>query len=385
MSEQLKTDLSKIDSKIDPTKTGEIEPEGNIIRLAETDALFPKHWKSGAMKYERFEPFAMGGTAELSTCFDTNLQRSVVFKTLHPHLRDSDTETRRFLREARVTAIISHPGTVPLYELGRDGRGALYFTMKRLQGRDLRSILIDLVEKNNDVLERFSILRMIDILVSVCQTVAHANMQGVIHRDLKPANILVGAFGEVTVLDWGLAKVQGEDIDSEEELERNTAQLLELTVPGKRYGTPLYMSPEQATASPDLDGRSDVYNLGSVLFEMLTLKSLIWGETVDEVMEKILHRPVPSPRQVAPERNIPPELEAICLKALAREPKDRYQSVEALLHDLYRFRNGEKVSVYSYSPFHYWLKWRTGHTLLLTAALSALVGAGAVFVWIASR
>jgi len=206
-------DLSK--TVPDIHKTGEILPEENIIRLAETDALFAKHWKSGALKYERFEPFAVGGTAELSTCFDTNLQRSVVFKTLHPHLRTSDVETRRFLREARVTAIISHPGTVPLYELGRDGKGALYFTMKRLQGRDLRSILIDLVEKDQDILQRFSIMRMVDILISVCQTVGHAHTQGVIHRDLKPANILVGAFGEVTVLDWGLAKVQGEDIDSE--------------------------------------------------------------------------------------------------------------------------------------------------------------------------
>jgi len=308
----------------------------------------------------------------------------VVFKTLHPHLRTSDVETRRFLLEARVTAIISHPGTVPLYELGRDGKGALYFTMKRLQGRDLRSILIDLVAKNQDILQRFSIMRMVDILISVCQTVGHAHTQGVIHRDLKPANILVGAFGEVTVLDWGLAKVQGEDIDSEEELERNKSQLLELTVPGKRYGTPLYMSPEQATADPNLDGRSDIYNIGSILFEMLTLKSLIWGETVDEVLEKILNRPVPAPRQVAPERNIPPELEAICLKALAREPKDRYLSVEALLNDLYRFRNGEKVSVYSYSPFHYWLKWRTGHTFLLTAIVSAFLGAIAVLLWMSS-
>ena len=126
-----------------------------------------------------------------------------------PTLRDSEIETKRFLREARVTANIQHPGTLPVYELGRDREGQLFFTMKKVEGRDLRQILLDLRHEVPDVMEAFPLPRLLDILIQVCQTIAYAHDAGVIHRDLKPANVIVGKFGEVYVLDWGLAKVMG--------------------------------------------------------------------------------------------------------------------------------------------------------------------------------
>ena len=358
----------------------------NVIRLESTDEHLPRHWVAGSQKYVDFQPLAEGGTAKLQTCFDQNLRRTVVYKSLHPHLRDSEVETKRFLREARVTGLIAHPGTVPLYELGRGLDGSLYFTMKLLRGRDLRAIINDLVVGNVKTRREFSLNRLIDVLIAACQTVAYAHTLGVIHRDLKPANILVGAFGEVTVLDWGLAKVQGEDDSSADELaEGKTALALELTQPGKRYGTPLYMSPEQATADPNLDERTDVYNLGSVLFEMLTRKNLVWGNDVDEVLEQILNRPTPIPSEAAPGLQMPKELEAITLKALAKNPDERYKSVQAFAADLSRYRDGEEVSVYRYTGLERLKRWRTRNQVALTATITLLLGGGLSWLYFLLR
>ncbi|MBX2851994.1 MAG: serine/threonine protein kinase [Phycisphaeraceae bacterium] len=352
----------------------------NPINIAETDAPMPRQWLSGSLKYTDFMPLTEGGTAELQTCLDKNLHRTVVYKTLHDHLQSSDLETARFLREARVTAMIAHPGTVPVYELGRDRSGELFFTMKKLEGQDLRSILMSIAAKDRMVSEQYPLAVLVDVLIQTCQTVSYAHKQGVIHRDLKPANILVGEFGEVTVLDWGLAKVRGETPSSAveeavvKEATGKKAVSLELTQPGKRYGTPLYMSPEQARGDDSLDERTDVYNLGSVLFEMLTAKNLVWGNDVEEVLAQVLERPTPVPSEMAPERDVPPELEAICLKALQKDPADRYSSVNELFQDLSAYRTGRPISVYRASALVRLVRWRDRHALPLTAALGVLVG-----------
>ena len=353
-------------------------PADDFIRMDETDSKFPKHWVSGSLKYEDFKPLTKGGTAELQTCLDKNLRRTVVYKSLHPDLLDDETEVARFLREARVTALISHPGTVPLYELGRDRMGAPYFTMKKLEGRDLRAILEAIAAKNPETIEAFPRPKLVDTLIAACQTVAFAHNHGIIHRDIKPANILVGAFGEAMVLDWGLAKVKGEKAlaGDEEKLDakKRKDQPLELTQPGRRFGTPLYMSPEQARGD-DVDERTDVFNLGSVLFEIITHKNLVFGESIEEVLKQVLEEPTPAPRKVAPELDIPPILEAICLKALEKDPADRYQTVEAMIEDLQNYRAGEYVSVYTYSALERLELWNAKHTLTLVTAAAFAAGA----------
>lgn len=352
----------------------------HAINITETDAPMPRQWLSGSLKYTDFMPLTEGGTAELQTCLDKNLHRTVVYKTLHEHLQDSELETARFLREARVTAMIPHPGTVPVYELGRDRSGTLFFTMKKLEGQDLRSILMAISAKSREMIAEYPLAVLVDVLIQACQTVSYAHKEGVIHRDLKPANILVGAFGEVTVLDWGLAKVRGETASSavEEavinEATGKKAVSLELTQPGKRYGTPLYMSPEQARGDEGLDERTDVFNLGSVLFEMLTAKNLVWGNDVEEVLQQVLERPTPIPSDVAPDRDIPPELEAICLKALQKEPDDRYPSVNAMVEDLSAYRTDRPISVYRASALVRLMRWRDRNALPLTAGLGILMG-----------
>lgn len=352
----------------------------HAINVAETDAPMPRQWLSGSLKYTDFAPLTEGGTAQLQTCLDKNLHRTVVYKTLHEHLQTSDLETARFLREARVTAMIPHPGTVPVYELGRDRSGTLFFTMKKLEGQDLRSILLAISAKDRWALETYPLPILVDVLIQASQTVSYAHEQGVIHRDLKPANILVGAFGEVTVLDWGLAKVRGETPSSavEDAVVKQAmgkkAVSLELTQPGKRYGTPLYMSPEQARGDDHLDERTDVYNLGSVLYEIITAKNLVWGNDVEEVLAQVLERPTPIPSEAAPDRVIPPELEAICLKALQKDPADRYASVNALVQDLSAYRTGRPISVYRASAMARLMRWRNRNALPLSAAVGFLAG-----------
>ena len=151
----------------------------------ETDNILPTAWKSGSLKYDELKPLAQGGTAKLYVTYDKNLGRKVAFKTLHADLRDSDIETKRFLREARVTANIQHPGTLPVYELGRDREGHLFFTMKKVDGQDLRQILHDLKQEVPEVVEKFPLPRLLDILIQVCQTLAFAHKMGVISQNQR--------------------------------------------------------------------------------------------------------------------------------------------------------------------------------------------------------
>lgn len=354
-----------------PLKT----PVPHQIRLEGTDGKFPRHWLSGSLKYDEFAPLAEGGTAVLQSCLDKNLGRVVAYKTLQPDLVDSEVETMRFLREARVTSQIAHPGTVPVYELGRDKAGNLFFTMKKLVGQDLHQIFKEFAAKNHEVRDRFPLTRLVDILIQVCHTVAYAHAHGVIHRDLKPANILIGEFGEVVVLDWGLAKVFGEsdDVPHEDVIgERRVSR--ELTQPGKRYGTPMYMSPEQADGVTAIDERSDVFNLGIMLFEMITEKDFVFGNTVDEILKLILERPTPIPHEVSPQLKIPPELESICLRALSRKPEDRYASVKDLGDDLQCWRDHMPVSCHRYPPWKQMVMWNQNHALLVTGVLCTIAG-----------
>ncbi|MEM1109925.1 MAG: serine/threonine-protein kinase [Planctomycetota bacterium] len=359
-------------------------PPEHPIQIGLTDADFPKYWKSGSLKYDDFRPLTEGGTAALQTCLDKNLNRTVVYKSLHPHLADDETETARFVREARVTAMIPHPGTVPLYEIGRDRAGNAYFTMKKLEGRDLRSILTDILQRNHRTQELYPLERLIDIVTSAAQTVAYAHAQGVVHRDLKPANILVGEFGEVTVLDWGLAKVTGETTPENALPPAGKKGIaLELTQPGRRFGTPLYMSPEQARGG-DTDARTDVYALGIILYEILTGQPLVFGQELDDVLKQILERPTPQPSEVAPKRDIPAELEAICLKCLAKAPNDRYADVPALIEDLqaYQDDNPREIEAFGLTPGRLLRILPVGYSLLLAGVIGLLIGMGWMYLFL---
>jgi serine/threonine-protein kinase len=325
-----------------------LQPQDNYpkVSLSETDKPLPKYFSNGFTRYAGFKPMAKGGKAELYTCFDKNLGRTVAFKTLHRSISEDEYERRRFVREARVTAQLQHPNTVPVYDIGVDVEGKLYFTMKKVEGETLRDVITLLQEKDSTAEATYTLERILGVLIQVCNALAYAHAHGVVHRDLKPANILVGFFGEVVLLDWGVAKVWDIPKDEDERIiqertitGKDTEQELDrLTGTGKRPGTPLYMSPEQVEGD-EIDERTDVYSMGVVLYELLTLQDASRGKTVKDTFHNIVNIVPPSLQEVAPDREIPPGLEQICMKALQKKKEDRYQTMLELIDAIRGFRS----------------------------------------------
>ena len=305
------------------------------IDAKETDRLLSKYFSNNSDRYVDFEPLGQGGSAVLQTCRDKNLGRTVVMKVLHKQLAKQESMRARFLREARVTAQLQHPNTVPVYEVGYDLEGRLFFTMKRVEGETLRDILEQQVLGDARAVETYNLDRMLGILIQVCNALAYAHAHGVVHRDVKPENILIGTFGEVILLDWGVAKVWAMD----EEDEQVNVAYQELTDVGQRPGTPLYMSPEQVRGGGEIDVRTDIYSIGVVLYEILTLKEPLRGERVHETFEMIVKEvPIP-PEQRTPQRQIPRLLAGIAMKALEKNPNDRFQTMPVMIDALRDFRS----------------------------------------------
>ena len=353
------------------------------IALSETDKDLPKHVKNGFMRYRDFQPLTQGGEAILRTCVDENLGRVVVMKTLQPQFQTLETYQKRFLREARVTAQIPHPATIPVYELSRDADGNAYFTMKKLGGRDLSDILDQLSARHQPTIDQYPLEALLNVLIHASQCLAFAHDHGVVHRDMKPANIMIGDYGEVMVLDWGLAKVWDmDDNDDVDQLIRSGKQVISgrLTGRGDVQGTPFYMSPEQAVETGDVDGRSDVYSMGIILFEVLTGESYMSGKNFKEIKRKLLEDPVRQPIRVAPKKKISPELNAICLKALQRQPADRYQNMSLMIDDLRAAMLGNPVSVYEEPLLAMVFKWRDRKIFSVASVVWMLAGAGIVLM-----
>ena len=360
--------------------------ESESIKLTETDRDLPTHVRNGYMRYRDFKPMTQGGEAILQTCVDENLGRVVVMKTLQTQYQNLEQYQRRFLREARVTAQIPHPATIPVYELSRDANGNAYFTMKKLGGRDLCDILDRIAEGDEATREAYPLESLLNVLIHTGQCLAFAHSRGVVHRDMKPANIMIGDYGEVMVLDWGLAKVW--DMEDDEEIEkmiRSGHKKLSgrLTGKGDVQGTPFYMSPEQARETSEVDERTDIYSMGVILFEVLTWESHMSGRNFREIKRKILEDPVRIPRRAAPQRRISPELNAICVKALQKDIALRYQKMEDLVADLRNALLGKPVSVYAVPSYERLFKWRQENFVSAASLIWMLIGASltSLIVW----
>jgi serine/threonine-protein kinase len=290
--------------------------------IEETDYALPKTINPKT-RYAFFSTIATGGKSLIKSCVDLHLRRRICYKTLRPEFVDNEIEKLRLLREARISAMLQHPNTVPTYELGRDNHGHYYFTMKLIHGYTLREIF--------NFRERYDLTQLIDVIMQVGGALAYAHSLGVLHRDIKPDNILVGPYGEVLLLDWGLAKVWSKDKKqvSDAEIDEVDADP-GMTGEGKLQGSVMYMSPEQVERDPNISFASDIYSLGAVLYETLTGTTPFQGDIIHKLLDKIRHETPASPQSVT-EEMIPSVLADLAMQCLQKDPQARPNSAAELV------------------------------------------------------
>ena len=296
------------------------------LYLEETDATLPETLNPKT-RYAFFTTIATGGKSLIKSCRDLHLRRTVCYKTLRPEFVENPIENQRLLREARISALLQHPNTVPTYELGRDNRGQYYFTMKLVHGYTLREVL--------NYRERYDLSQLVDVIVQVGRALAYAHSRGVLHRDIKPDNILIGPYGEVLLLDWGLAKVWSKNTNQKDE--ESDIEEVEgdpgMTGEGKLQGTVMYMSPEQIDRDPSISFRSDTYSIGVVLYEILTGVTPFQGEIVQTLLQKI-RTDTPAPPQAMSKLPLPRALANLTMQCLKKDPSLRPPSMEELVRVL---------------------------------------------------
>jgi serine/threonine-protein kinase len=275
-------------------------------------------------RYEDLGVLGMGGMGQVRRVRDRVLGRVLAMKIL---LDDGGAETARarFLAEARLAAGLQHPGIVPVHECGAMPDGRLWFTMKEVRGETLRAAIAAAYAAEPTGLSRAALRRLVDVYARVCEAVAYAHHHGVVHRDLKPENVLLGALGEVYVVDWGLARpVGGVDLFGP----ASTSDNDRLTMAGQIMGTPAYMPPEQARGERDIGPRSDVYSLGAMLYEILCGHPPYEG-SASGVLSRVLSGP-PVPILGRAKLRPPEDLLAICERAMSRSPAARFADAGAI-------------------------------------------------------
>jgi eukaryotic-like serine/threonine-protein kinase len=359
----------------DSTQSGE-DPDRTASHAVGTATI-------DGQRFRVLRPHAQGGLGAVFVALDAELNREVALKQILDRHADDPMSRQRFVIEAEVTGGLEHPGIVPVYALGTYGDGRPYYAMRFIRGDSLKRTIEryhagESVENapGQRALELRKLLRR---FLDVCNAIDYAHSRGVLHRDIKPANIVVGTHGETLVVDWGLAKVLGRSDTASAErtlTPRSSGSSVE-TLPGSALGTPAYMSPEQARGDLDhLGPHSDVYSLGATLYFLLTGQPPLKGDDIGAVLSAAQEGRFPPPRKLDP--SIDNALEAVCLKAMALAPGDRYQTPRALADDLERWMADEPVSAWrepwSRSVVRWLSRHRTGVTAAGAALLMAVVG-----------
>ncbi|HEX9105089.1 MAG TPA: serine/threonine-protein kinase, partial [Polyangia bacterium] len=285
-----------------------------------------------------------GGMGEIALVFDRHIGRDVACKQLRKEARRDDASRSRFAREARIQGQLEHPAVVPVYDLGGSDDGVLFFTMKRVRGTALGEILSSLASGESTLSRRYTRRRLLTAFSQVCLAAHYAHERGVVHRDIKPDNIMLGDYGEVYLLDWGLARVESLDDPTDPAMHAAAGASDGRTRAGQVLGTLGYMAPEQARGEhATLDARADVYALGAILFEILTCEPLYARDRVELMMARACAGDVDARASVrAPGAEVPPELEALVVAATAADRAARLPSARALYDALEAYLDGDR-------------------------------------------
>jgi serine/threonine-protein kinase len=280
-----------------------------------------------------------GGSGVVVRALDQDILREVAIKVMAVELPDGGPGATRFVEEARITGQLEHPNVVPVYEFATEDTGRRYLCMKLVEGENLEDVITRVGEAR---LDPEGLADFLQIFVKVCDAVSFAHSRGVIHRDLKPSNVMVSDFGQVYVLDWGIARiVPVEGTGPRVRLATGEEEPRQADPQGTLVGTPCYMAPEQLQGNNDqLDARTDVFALGGTLYQILTGQPPLTPDMVRAIRLHQQPAPIARPEQLVAGGRIPPELTRIVLKAMAFAPSDRYPSVGELKRDVERFRRG---------------------------------------------
>jgi len=337
-------------------------------------------------RYELIRKIGQGGLGKVWLARDINLNRYVALKEISQKCAADDPVIQRFRNEAEITGRLDHPSIVPIYLLGEDiETGRVFYTMRFLGRSTLQDSIAEYHERREDGDDDPMLLRrLLTSFVNVCHACGHAHSRKVIHRDLKPENVVIDSFGQVIVIDWGLAKVVDETA-VECLMDSMGIDQTDQTADGEVLGTPLYMAPEQAAGRLDeLDHRTDIYGLGAILFSIVTgsaphestqKAAVESGAGARGMISAIAGGDTPSAAELHPD--VDPALEAICNKAMARRRYARYQAATDLAEDVQRWMAGEPVTAYQETRWQRLNRWVARHQrisqLILAAAIVGIV------------
>jgi serine/threonine-protein kinase len=392
----------------------EVDDDGDPDRTA---GLSVGAATSDGERFRLLRHHARGGLGDVFVALDTELHREVALKQILEKHADDPVSRQRFVAEAEITGGLEHPGVVPVYGLGTYGGGRPYYAMRFIKGDSLKEAIGHFQGDEGDAgwveqseahrnsqshrdtarhwwaskarpalrdsgRRSLKLRKLLRRFLDVCNAIDYAHSRGVIHRDIKPANIILGKHGETPLVDWGLAKAIGRADPSlgEQTIAPSSSGSSE-TLPGSALGTPAYMSPEQAGGDLDrLGPRSDVYSLGATLYCLLTGRPPFEGEDIGEILRRVQAGDFRAPRGVDP--SLDKALEAVCMKAMAKTPADRYASGRALAEDVERWMADEPVTAYPEPWTRSLVRWltrhRTGVTGVAAAVLAGVVGLSAV-------
>lgn len=312
---------------------------GELPDLDDRQSVFEKPDEGDlGRRYRVMGAIGQGGMGQVYRVFDGDLGREVAAKMVRAG-QTGDEFTHRFIQEAQATSQLEHPHIIPIHDFGQTGSGHLYFTMTLVRGRTLGEVVDELRAGPGPAHAAFGWVRRLQIVQAICEALAFAHQRGVLHRDLKPANVMVGALGEVLVMDWGLAKIASSEVP------RAAGPVSRSSKPvsqdGLVLGTPAYMAPELLQGAPH-DERVDVYAIGATMYELFALVPPHQGETPLQIFDSAKNRDPAEPETLAVrgQGRVPREVSLIIMRALARDPARRYATALELHADIQRYLQG---------------------------------------------